>query len=160
MNSRTIPALLAGLLAITQFSANAHAALAEICFASKYDYELYLKHGDSPPPPPDSAIHDDNPEEYDIHLNAYEQGSVQKKGITIHVDHTTSAGKIISNASRSSTPSGEKQFAWGSPGNTTSTSAEYTSNAGAPGTYRNVPLTVKDPVCELEASTQVRIYSQ
>ncbi|MDU9392780.1 hypothetical protein [Pseudomonas sp. zfem002] len=157
MNFRTISAVLTGLLAITQFSATAHAALAEKCFKSNYDYELYLKYGDETPPDPDD-VETKSQEEYEILEDAHFHGAARKKGITINVDHTTSGGKIISNASRSSTPSGEKRYVWGS--NMPSTTGEYTSNAGAPGTYRNIQLTVTDPVCQIEESTQVRIYSQ
>ncbi|MFJ4376009.1 hypothetical protein ACIP1T_25780 [Pseudomonas japonica] len=157
MNFRTISAVLTGLLAITQFSANAHAALAEVCFKSKHDYELYLKYDAEPPPPPiaDGTMSQEN---YMMVDNDSSDEEAQRKGITINVDHTTSGGKIISNASRSSTPSGEKRYVWGS--NMPSTTGEYTSNAGAPGTYRNIQLTVRDPVCQIEESTLVRIYSQ
>ncbi|MFD2645982.1 hypothetical protein [Pseudomonas japonica] len=154
MNFRTISSLLTGLLAIAQFSTSAHAALPEACFKSKHDYELYLKHSNNT----QSVSHSDG--EFYAGGAPEEDEVPQKKTITINVDHTTSAGKIISNASRSSTPSGEKRFFWGTLSAPSSRSAEYTSNAGTPGTHRNIELTVQDPVCDVKASTQVRIYSQ
>lgn len=145
-------------------SMSAHAAYPQACFQSEKDYQLWLKYGEEGPPEPDRLSADPTEEEWDKHdaqIDEYQYGRGKKASVSIRVTQTQASPgeKIIANASNSTTPSGKKAFSWGSS-DIVSTTAEYSIKGGASGTYSNIQLTVTDPVCEVSASTQVRMTNK
>lgn len=156
------------LSVLWHYSLAAYADFPASCFQSKDDYDLYLKYGDQAPPPPpmiDEAHYNSlsisEKMEYQRLYSLHMRGPVKpdaKVVINVKQSQASSGAPVIADASGSKTPSGTKGYAWGSA-NVVSTSAEYSSPGGAPGTYHNIQLKVTDPVCGAKAVTQVKVTS-
>ncbi|OLS64153.1 hypothetical protein [Pseudomonas putida] len=150
------------LVVLSGTSAYTHAAMPESCFQSKQDYDNYLKYGydDDRLGRSEEEFRKLSPLEILALRESAERAIIQKKAISINVKQHQTGNTLYADASGSTTPSGQMAFAWGSQYSPSSTASEFSTPAGSPGTYSNVRLAVYDTVCDLSASTQIRMTSQ
>lgn len=122
------------------------------CFQTQKDYEIYNEYGNAAPPKPvpsaTTGMINMGPTTYAKAMSDYEHGPAKRKEIIIKTT-SSQTGKILTiDASSSTTPSGQIEFAWANdPTNfragNSKASTEVSGSSGTAG----IQLIVKDPVC-------------
>lgn len=161
MKSRMIP--IASMCALTvSYCAETYAAntAPASCFQTQKDYEIYQEYGDEAPSKPVPSATTGmiymGPTAHAKALKDYEHGPAKRKEIVIKTTSSQTGKLVTIDASSSTTPSGQIEFAWGNDpthfrAGDSKVSTEVSGSSGTAG----ILLIVKDPVCGHTESKKV-----
>ncbi|MFD2645984.1 hypothetical protein [Pseudomonas japonica] len=159
---RTITSIsIAVAFAVAHYSASVLAVPTESCFQSKEDYEVYKLFGDGQPVYPDPLgypypVLNFGKEKMIAIEKAVQHGPAKRKEIIINTTSKQTDRMITIDASGSTTPSGNKEFAWGNdPTKFRAEDSNVSTQVSGGSGSASILLIVRDPVCERTASKQV-----